>query len=434
MGDFGMGQLGFTRIETVRRNNFFLGDRTTISGLYYNADSTALMGKHLTVRTALTGADRVLVDEGYGKVVERILIRVSRQSDGAALGDLQFMGTHMPSNEGKFWKRYEMYETAWSKAQQWADQSNLPTPTFMAGDMNWRMAYGEWGDQWAPQTMEYNTCNPNHHLEEWSCWAKVHGQSNTFYSSPLDIQEAPLNFQPTYKRSKNESPDCYDAAVNQPGTLDGNSNWAQTVQDRQQQHKALLRQCFKEDPTRTASWTDRVLFHPFNGAAIDTRYYTDFFRGSHGKTDHRMVVWAGDVEFPEPPKKEVCSYARDAVHFICTIPQYSELICAGKLGMWWQTVGGAQSCCKRAHGISRRSMQGRELPSTPAPVDDLVQIIEQLRQEHSDDSVKLETPGDEIDVQPAIDAQLEAEAVGDRLRRGLVAEVRGTTIRGRVTA
>jgi hypothetical protein len=40
------------------------------------------------------------------------------------------------------------------------------------------------------------------------------------------------------------------------------------------------------------------MFVPFNeGASIDTRYYTDYYRPEHSETDHRMVVWAGDVGF-----------------------------------------------------------------------------------------------------------------------------------------
>lgn len=297
----GMKELGYSWVETVRRNNWLNPWRTTASGLYVNMESAALRGMHITARTALVNDDRILIDYGWGKVVERIRVRISRQSDGVVLGDLQFMGAHMTSGEGQFWSRYAMYKMGWAKAQQWADATNLPTPTFMAGDMNWRMAYGEWNDRWAPQTMDYNTCRTDHHLEEWQCWAKGHGARNAFLTAPLDIQEAPLKFQPTYKRSKNEGVDCYNAAIAQPGELDGDLNWAATLRAKQDEYKALLSTCFKGgDTTRTPSWTDRVLYYAFNDAGIKTRYYTDFYRQSHAKADHRMVVWAGDVELPEP--------------------------------------------------------------------------------------------------------------------------------------
>jgi hypothetical protein len=210
----------------------------------------------------------------------------------------------MTAYEGQFWSRYGMYKEGWAKAQQWAGATNLPTPTFMAGDMNWRMAYGEWNAKTAPYTMDYNTCSD--YLEEWQCWAKGHGARNAFSSAPLDIQEAPLKFQPTYKRSKNEGSDCYNAAIAQPGDLDGDLNWAATVRSKQDASKAVLNKCFKDgDTTRTPSWTDRVLYHAFNDAEIKTRYYTDFYRESHAKADHRMVVWAGDVAFDTAPFKVV---------------------------------------------------------------------------------------------------------------------------------
>jgi endonuclease/exonuclease/phosphatase family metal-dependent hydrolase len=300
----GMAALGYEWVETVQvghgwPSNWF-DRRNTVSGLYVNMESTALRGMHITARTALVNDNRVLVGSGP-KVVERIRVRIERQSDGFVLGDLQFMGTHMVSGEGQFINRWNMYAEGWTKAQEWATKTNLPTPTFMAGDMNWRMAAGEWSDRWAPQTMDYNTCNPHHHLEEWQCWAKGHGARNAFFSTPLDIQEAPLKFQPTYKRSKNDSPDCYNAAIAQPGELDGKEDWAAILRKKQDESKALLSQCFKDgDSNRTPSWTDRVLYYAFNDAEIKTRYYTDFYSSLHAKTDHRMVVWAGDVQLPEP--------------------------------------------------------------------------------------------------------------------------------------
>jgi len=297
----GMAALGYSWVETVRMNNWVNPWMTTVSGLYVNMESAALRGMHITARTALVNDDRILINKDWGKVVERIRVRIARQSDGVVLGDLQFMGAHMAAHEGHFWSRYEMYKTGWAKAQQWTDATNLPTPTFMAGDMNWRMAYGEWNDRWAPQTMDHNTCRADHHLEEWQCWAKGHGARNAFFSTPLDIQEAPLKFQPTYKRSKNDADDCFNAATAQPGDLDGDLNWAATVRSKQDASKALLSQCFKDgDSKRTPSWTDRVLYYAFNDAEIKTRYYTDFYKGAHAETDHRMVVWAGDVELPEP--------------------------------------------------------------------------------------------------------------------------------------
>merc|ERR1719473_1638422 len=130
--DTGMAALGYTKIESAKKNDWIRGHYTTISGLYYNSDSVNLQGKRLTVRTALTHANRIIVDEGFGKVVERILIRVSEDATGTVYGDLQFMGTHMVAHEGNFWKRYEMYKKAWNQAKSWTDATSLATPTFMA--------------------------------------------------------------------------------------------------------------------------------------------------------------------------------------------------------------------------------------------------------------------------------------------------------------
>jgi len=284
-----------------------------MSGLYYFAASPALADDdiEIIVKTALVGSHHPYNDyanshiEGFpnviykapkffsnvAKVVQRIRIRIAYKNK--VVGDLQFMGTHMPSptagDYGDYTARLNMYTQAWLAADRWSSRTQLPTPTFFAGDMNWRVTGGNQG-----QCIHCTSLQGRQYTSDEGGY-KANKKSGF-------IQEAPIKFQPTYKRN-DEATDsaCYKASLFEPETLDKlQGSWTEEVAARQLNDAVAGNDCYilkKGGKPRHPSWTDRVMFYPFNGASIDTRYYTDYYRSEHEKCDHRMVVWAGDVEF-----------------------------------------------------------------------------------------------------------------------------------------